>query len=64
MKQKLLMLTVILISVFSCSDDLESIENNQSKDLNNSSTMMRASEDEKPDFHSKIVLGKKLKNPY
>ncbi len=64
MKQKLLMLTVTLMSIFSCSDDLDSIENSQSKEINNSSTMMRASEDEKPDFHSKIVLGKKLKNPY
>jgi len=64
MKQKLLMLSVILMSMFSCSDDLESIENNQSNDLNNSSARIVASEDEKPDFHSKIVLGKKLKNPY
>ncbi|MEM9679173.1 MAG: hypothetical protein AAF901_02515 [Bacteroidota bacterium] len=55
---------VIALGICSCSEDLDSIENTLPESTFSTSEMMRISEDEKPDFHSKIILGKKLKNPY
>ncbi|MCF6296096.1 MAG: hypothetical protein L3J25_10465 [Flavobacteriaceae bacterium] len=47
----------------SCNDDLETNKEGQSISFD-SGIAMRIGENDKPDFHTKIVLGEQLKNPY
>lgn len=57
-------LFALLISFSSCNDDIENFKDNSSSEPLNQKTAQREGGDEKPDFQSKIVLGKQLKNPY
>ena len=60
MKRKLLILLTIM-GFISCSEEFETNEN---ESFDSSSVVTKNLGDEKPDFHKKIILGKRLNNPY
>ena len=62
MKNKLLLGLLIILSAYSCSEDYEDLEENSFAPTE-ANFSVEESED-KPDVHTKIKLGEKLKNPY
>jgi len=49
------------MGLISCSEEFETFEN---ESFDSSSAVFKNLSDDKPDFHKKIILGKRLNNPY
>lgn len=63
MKLKILVGLLVVMSIYACTEDFDSFEENASPEFIEANFSAEFS-DEKPDIHSKIILGEKLINPY